>query len=90
MKKHSNRGAASSNGGVMLSSGGMSAFYLGDNWLVAEIHWILSGWATEFSGILYMGHGPGSMDGDRILWNSGHGAWARVYGWLQNSLEFCT
>ena len=45
--------------------------------------------APEFSEILYMGHGPRFMGGSRILWNIVHGAWAKVYGWLQHSLEFC-
>merc|ERR1712197_27664 len=45
--------------------------------------------APEFSRVLYMGHGPGSMDGSRILQSSVYGAWARAYGWLQNSPEFC-
>ena len=44
----------------------------------------------EFFGILYMVHGPGSMDCSRILWISVYGAWAKVYGWLQNSVGFCT
>ena len=36
-----------------------------------------------------MGHVPKSMDGSKILWNPVHGAWAKVYGWLQISLKFC-
>ena len=45
--------------------------------------------APEFSRNLYMGHGPSSMDGSRIVQKSVDVAWAKLYGWLQDCAEGC-